>query len=160
VAEPRRGPAVWIATCGGVGYFPMAPGTAGSVVGLVLVLILAQVPLPPLWLSGVLALVAIGIFFLGVWSAGVAERHFGRVDPGPVVIDEVLGQVITFLARPDPSWKWLLAGFVLFRIFDIIKPFPARQAERLPGGWGIMTDDLVAGLYSWAAISVLGYLLS
>jgi phosphatidylglycerophosphatase A len=160
VAEPRRGPAVWIATCGGVGYFPMAPGTAGSVVGLVLVLILAQVPLPRLWLSGVLALLAIGIFFLGVWSAGVAERHFGRVDPGPVVIDEVLGQVITFLARPDPSWKWLLAGFVLFRIFDIIKPFPARQAERLPGGWGIMTDDLVAGLYSWAAISVLGYLLS
>ena len=159
MVEPRRGPAVWIATCGGVGYFPIAPGTAGSTVGLVLVLGLARAPLAPLWLSSLLALLTIGIFFLGVWSAGAAERHFGRVDPSPVVIDEVMGQLLTFLARPDASWKWLLAGFLLFRIFDIIKPFPASQAERLPGGWGIMADDFVAGLYSLAAISILGYLL-
>jgi phosphatidylglycerophosphatase A len=142
-----------------VGYFPIAPGTAGSALGLALVLAVGRAPLAPLWLSGVLALVAMGVFFLGVWTAGVAEKHFGRVDPGPVVIDEVVGQLLTFVARPDVSWKWLLAGFVLFRFFDIIKPFPARQAERLPGGWGVMTDDFVAGLYSLATVSVLGYLL-
>jgi phosphatidylglycerophosphatase A len=106
-----------------------------------------------------LAAAAVGIFFLGVWAASGAEKYFGRVDPGHVVIDEVVGQLLTFLVRPDASWKWLLAGFVLFRIFDVVKPFPARQAERLPGGWGIMTDDVVAGLYSLAAVLILGYAL-
>jgi phosphatidylglycerophosphatase A len=72
-----------------------------------------------------------------------------------VVIDEVAGQMITFLARPDASWKWLLAGFLLFRLFDVLKPFPAGRAERLPGGWGIMTDDVVAGGYALAALLVL-----
>jgi phosphatidylglycerophosphatase A len=70
-----------------------------------------------------------------------------------------VGQMLTFLARPDRSWKWLLAGFVLFRIFDVVKPFPVRQAERLPAGWGIMMDDVAAGVYSMGALLLLSYLL-
>jgi phosphatidylglycerophosphatase A len=106
-----------------------------------------------------LAGAALSIFFVGAWAAGRAEKFFGRTDPGHVVIDEVAGQLITFLARPDASWKWLLAGFVLFRFFDVVKPFPARRAERLRGGWGIMTDDVLAGLYGMAALLVLGAVL-
>jgi phosphatidylglycerophosphatase A len=73
-----------------------------------------------------------------------------------VVIDEVVGQMITFLATPRVTWKGLLAGFILFRAFDIVKPFPARRAERFPGGWGIMLDDVVAGLYSLVVLVILG----
>ena len=159
MAEQSRGVAVWIATCGGVGFFPIAPGTAGSAVGLVLVVALGRAPLEQPWRSGLLAFVALGLFFLGVWAAGAAEKHFGQIDPGPVVIDEVVGQILTFLLWPDASWMLLVAGFVLFRIFDVIKPFPARQAERLPRGWGIMTDDVAAGFYSFVVVSVLGYWL-
>jgi phosphatidylglycerophosphatase A len=159
VAEERRGPAVWIATCAGVGYFPVVPGTAGSVVGVVLVAALGRVPLARPWLWVLLASLALGIFIVGVWAAGGAEKFFGRADPRYVVIDEVVGQVLTFLARPDASWKWLLAGLVLFRIFDVVKPFPARRAERLAGGWGIMMDDVAAGAYSMVALLLLGYVL-
>jgi phosphatidylglycerophosphatase A len=155
VTEKRAGAAVWIATCGGVGYFPVAPGTAGSAVGVVLVVALGRLPVGPAWRLVPLGAAAVVVFFLGVWSAGHAERFFNRVDPRFVVIDEVAGQMITFLARPDASWKWLLAGFVLFRLFDVLKPFPAGRAERLPGGWGIMTDDVVAGGYALVALLVL-----
>lgn len=157
MTEGRRGAAVWIATSGGVGYFPLAPGTAGSAVGLVLVVALAQLPLGQPWVSVSLAVVAGAVFALGVWAAGRAEKFFGRIDPGQVVIDEVVGQMITFLARPHASWRWLLAGFVLFRIFDVVKPFPARRLERAPGGWGIMLDDVVAGGYSLVALWLLGF---
>ena len=159
MAEERRGPAVWIATCAGVGYSPVAPGTAGSVVGVVLVAALGRVPLARPWLWVLLASLALAIFIVGVWSAGGAEKFFGRVDPRYVVIDEVVGQMLTFLARPDASWKWLLAGFVLFRVFDVVKPFPARRAERLAGGWGIMMDDVAAGAYSMVVLLILGYVL-
>jgi phosphatidylglycerophosphatase A len=142
-----------------VGYFPGAPGTAGSVVGVVLVAALALVPLAWPWLWVLLASVALAIFVVGVWSAGRTEKYFGQVDPRHVVIDEVVGQMLTFLARPDASWKWLLAGFVLFRIFDVAKPFPARRLERLAGGWGIMMDDVAAGAYSMVALLILGYLV-
>lgn len=98
-----------------------------------------------------------GLFALGVWAAGHAERFFGRIDPSQVVIDEVVGQMITFLARPEASWKSLLAGFVLFRILDVVKPFPARRAERLPQGWGVMLDDIVAGVYSLLVLSLMRF---
>lgn len=120
---------------------------------------LGRVPLAWPWLWVLLGSLALGIFVVGVWSAGDAEKYFGRVDPRYVVIDEVVGQMLTFLARPDASWKWLLAGFVLFRIFDVVKPFPARRLERLAGGWGIMMDDVAAGAYSMVAMLILGYLL-
>jgi phosphatidylglycerophosphatase A len=100
-------------------------------------------------------LTAAGLFALGVWAASGAERFFGRNDPSPVVVDEVVGQMVTFLARPDASWKLLLAGFAFFRLFDVIKPFPAGRAEHLPAGWGIMTDDVVAGIYSLVVLWLL-----
>ena len=155
MAEQSRGAAVWIATCGGVGFFPIAPGTAGSAVGLVLVVVLGRAPLAQPWRSSLLAFVALGLFFLGVWAAGAAEKHFGQIDPGPVVIDEVVGQLLTFLALPGASWKWLLAGFVLFRIFDITKPWPIRKLEKLPGGWGVLADDLMAGVFAAIVLQMI-----
>jgi phosphatidylglycerophosphatase A len=128
-------------------------------VGVVLVAALGGLPVEAPWVSVSLGATAVVVFFLGVWAAGEAEKFFGRTDPGQVVIDEVAGQMITFLASPGPSWKWLLAGFVLFRIFDVLKPFPAGRAERLPRGWGIMLDDVVAGGYSLATMQVLGLLM-
>jgi len=151
--------AIWIATCAGTGYFPFAPGTAGSAVGLALVVGLRWAPLDRLWLSVAVASLAACLFLLGVWAAGKAEDFFARKDPGQVVIDEVVGQIITFVGQPRPSWKLLLAGFLLFRAFDIVKPFPAGRAERLPAGWGIMLDDVVAGVYSLGALMLLGLVI-
>ena len=158
--ERPRTAAVWIATCGGVGYFPVAPGTAGSAIGVGLVAALGTLPLPPPWFRVLLILAALSIFLIGAWAATGAEKFLGRKDPGQVVIDEVAGQVLTLVAQPDASWKWLLIAFILFRAFDIIKPFPARQAERLPGGWGIMMDDMAAGAYAAAGLAILGRIFS
>lgn len=159
MVEGRRGAAVWIATCGGVGYCPVAPGSAGAAVGVALVAALAHVPLGRAWIWGALAATAVGIFALGVWATGRAEKFFGRPDPSQAVVDEVVGQMITFLAQPGAGWRWLVAGFVLFRMFDVVKPFPAGRAERVSGGWGIMLDDVAAGGYSLAALWLLGALL-
>jgi phosphatidylglycerophosphatase A len=156
VVKERRSLSIWIATGLGSGYFPLAPGTAGSALGLVLVIAFRQTSLRPPWLAICLAAFTGLLFLVGVWSAGKAEKVFGRVDPGQVVIDEVAGQIITFVATPRVAWKGLILGFILFRALDIIKPFPARRAERFSGGWGIMVDDLVAGLYSLIVLVVLG----
>ena len=155
----HRGVAVWIATSGGVGLFPIWPGTVGAAVGLVAVAALQRLPLTTAGLDVVVGLTASGIFGLGVWAAGRAERYFGCSDPSPVVVDEVVGQMVTFLLCPAASWKVLLAGFAIFRFFDVIKPFPAGRAEHLPAGWGIMTDDVVAGIYSMAGLSAVGLVL-
>ena len=159
MAEPRRGLAVWIATSAGAGYFPIAPGTAGSAVGVLIVAGLERLPLQVAWQMALIGIIAAGLFAAGVWAAGEAEKFFGRIDPGQVVIDEVVGQMVTLLARPRASWMWLLAGFLLFRAFDIIKPFPARRAERLRGGWGIMVDDGIAGIYGLVVMVVAGFVL-
>lgn len=159
MAEPRRGLAVWIATSAGAGYFPIAPGTAGSTVGVLIVAGLERLPLQVAWQMALIGIIAAGLFAAGVWAAGEAEKFFGRIDPGQVVIDEVVGQMVTLLARPRASWMWLLAGFLLFRAFDIIKPFPARRAERLRGGWGIMVDDGIAGIYGLVVMVVAGFVL-
>lgn len=125
--------------------------------GVALVAGLGRIPLRAPWTAVTLPLVAGCLFGLGVWTAGEAEKFFGRVDPGQVVIDEVVGQIVTFLGHPRPSWKLLIAGFVLFRILDVIKPFPARRAEHARAGWGIMWDDVVAGAYALAGVVLLGY---
>ena len=156
MADQKAGPAVWIATAAGVGYFPVAPGTAGSLVGVAFVVALAQLPVGRAAEMAALAAAALAIFALGVWAAGQAESFFGRIDPGQVVVDEVAGQMLTFLLVPNFTWKWLLAGFLLFRTFDIVKPFPARQAERIPRGWGIMLDDVLAGLYAMVVLAIIG----
>ena len=158
-ADRRRTLPVWVATVAGAGYFPVAPGTVGSAVGVLLVAALDVLPLAASGHDALLALLVAVIFFLGVWAAGQSEQFFGRTDPGHVVIDEVAGQMVAFLLIPHPSWKLLLAGFALFRVFDITKPFPAGRAERLPGGWGIMLDDVIAGVYALGALAFLGYIV-
>jgi len=130
-----------VATGFGSGYSPFAPGTAGSLVGLVLFLPLAGLAWPvQLAATAVLTLV-------GVFAAGRVARVVERKDPGLVVVDEVAGQWITFLALPVTPVT-ALAGFLLFRVMDIVKPWPARDLERLPGGLGIMADDVAAGIYA------------
>ncbi len=91
------------------------------------------------------------LFAIGVWAADRAAKYIGSKDPQIVVIDEVSGQIVALvpvLLRGVANWKYLVLGFILFRVFDIWKPFPVRQAERLPGGWGIMADDWLAGVYA------------
>jgi phosphatidylglycerophosphatase A len=134
--------ALAIATCGGSGYFPIAPGTIGSAVGLVVFFAVRSAG----WLS--LEVAAIGLTLVaGAWAATVAEHALARKDPGPVVIDEVLGMLVTMVLVPA-TLGTVIAGFFLFRLFDVIKPFPADRLERAPRGWGIMLDDLMAGVYA------------
>lgn len=138
--------ALLVATSGYVGYFPIAPGTAGSLAGLALWAAIRAAASPALELA------AIGIVLVaGIWAAGVAEQVLGQDDPGPVVIDEVLGMLITLALLPV-SWAGALVGFLLFRVFDIVKPYPAGRLERLHGGSGIMLDDAMAGLYAYAVM--------
>jgi phosphatidylglycerophosphatase A len=136
--------AVACATALGVGYAPFAPGTFGSAAGLLVWWLLPASPV-------VQGSAIVAVFVLGVWSASVAERHFNKTDPGFVVIDEVLGMLVTLLLNPV-GWGGAFAGFFLFRIFDVIKPYPANRLERLHGGMGIMADDAMAGIYANLAL--------
>lgn len=142
-----------IATGGGFGYSPFAPGTAGSIPGVLLAW--------GLWHLGGSLAVLLGLAVaipLGLWAAEAASRHFGAEDPGPVVIDEVAGQLVTLLfVTPTPLA--LVLGFLLFRVADVLKPFPARRLEDLPGGSGIMADDLAAGVYANLALQLTLWLL-
>jgi phosphatidylglycerophosphatase A len=145
-----RAVAVALATAGHTGWFPVAPGTVGSAVGVVLWWALRAAGAT---LAVELA-VAAALFVAGAWAASETERALGVTDPGPVVIDEVMGMCVTLIAAPL-SWPAVIAGFVLFRVFDIVKPPPARRLERLHGGWGIMADDLAAAIYAWAGLQIL-----
>src|SRR5207247_6759930 len=130
---PRPMFALALATVLGVGYVPFAPGTFGSAAGLVLWWAL------PASASAQAAAIVI-LFVIGSWSGSVAERHFNTTDPGPVVIDEVMGMLITLFLNPV-GWLGAFGAFMLFRIFDVIKPYPSNRLERLPGGIGVMADD-------------------
>ncbi|MCP3977947.1 MAG: phosphatidylglycerophosphatase A [bacterium] len=134
-------PWIILASGFGSGYSPFAPGTAGSAVGLALFAPLAWYG--PAWAPWVACLV---FSLLGFPAAAAGERHFGKKDPGPVVIDEIAGQMLTLLWLPATPAVWI-AGFFVFRVLDIFKPFPARRLEALGGGSGIMADDLVVGVY-------------
>ena len=141
--------AVALATAGYAGFFPFAPGTVGSVVGVAV------------WAAARLAgatavaevLLVVALLVVGALAASEAERRLGTTDPGPVVIDEVMGQCVTLIAAPL-TWNTAVLGFLLFRVFDIVKPPPARQLERAHGGWGIMLDDLAAGAYAAIVLRV------
>ncbi|NKB50223.1 MAG: phosphatidylglycerophosphatase A [Alphaproteobacteria bacterium] len=132
----------FLATGGGSGNLPMAPGTWGSLVALPCAAVLAMLGGP--WLLSLAILLA---FVVGVWASGVYAEAIGLGDPGSVVIDEFAGQWLAILPVAL-DWRYYLVAFVLFRIFDITKPWPCRPAERAPGGVGIMLDDMVAGLYA------------
>ncbi|HEX7485166.1 MAG TPA: phosphatidylglycerophosphatase A, partial [Vicinamibacterales bacterium] len=139
--------AILLATFGYVGHFPIAPGTAGSAAALLLYAALRLVGSPVV----VDVAVILVLFAAGCWAGTVAEAHYGRTDPGYVVLDEVIGTLLTLLFVPV-TWVGVIVGFLLFRGFDIVKPFPARQCERLHGGLGIMSDDAVAGVYGNLAL--------
>ena len=139
--------ALGIATALGLGFAPFAPGTVGSAACLALWMVL---PRTDGWLW--LAIIVVAVF--GTWAAGVAERRYQARDPGVVVIDEVLGMLITLFAI-RPGWRLALAGFVLFRLFDVIKPYPINRLERLPGGLGIMADDAMAAIYANIGLRLL-----
>jgi phosphatidylglycerophosphatase A len=135
--------AVFIATVGYCGYFPFAPGTVGSAAGLLFYALV--------WWSGSPVVeigMIVGLFAAGVWAGTTAERYFGGVDPGPIVMDEVVGMLITLAFIPNLEWSGLLAGFVLFRVFDVVKPYPAGRFEELHGGLGVMADDAMAAVYA------------
>jgi phosphatidylglycerophosphatase A len=158
---PERG-AILFATWFGCGYAPVASGTVATAAAIPLQLAVALLPPPGarLWVQAA-AIVVVSIF--GAIAAGILERRLGRDDPSEAVIDEVAGYLVTMFLVP-PSIVTVACGFLLFRIFDIVKPWPAGPAERLGGGRGIMADDLICGVYAclilhagmWAIGSRLG----
>lgn len=154
----RRSPvAALLATGLGTGFSPVAPGTAGSLLGLAVTELLVAA-------SGTLAawLFALASALVGVWAAGRAAAGRGVKDPGEVVIDEVAGQAIALAtlhtalpapARPGPTWGLVVAAFLLFRLLDVVKPGPVGRLEELPGGLGVMADDLLAGAIAGVVVA-------
>jgi len=132
--------ALALASAFGVGYIPFASGTFGSAAGL---LVWWLVPAT----AAAQGLAIVALFVIGSWCGGVAERHFGRTDPRQVVIDEVMGMLITLFLNPV-GWIGAFAGFLLFRLFDVIKPYPSNRLELLHGGVGVMADDGMAAIYA------------
>lgn len=135
---------IWIATWFGCGYFPYGPGTVGSLAAAVVAGLLWRYAVHP---QLILLLLTAALFAPGVWASTRTARAFNRKDPGMVVVDEVLGQWVALLGARHLSAGTLVVGFVLFRLFDIWKPPPVRQLEKLPEGLGIVADDIAAGIY-------------
>ena len=157
----------------GVGYLPLAPGTWGSMVGVAIYLgisdLVANVARlfqanisgfgwdPFLsWVHAIILIAFLIFTLLGVWAAGRATELLGDLDPSKAVVDEVIGQLLTFLFIPFTfSWKIILAGFILFRLFDIWKPYPIDSLQNLPAGIGVCADDILAGVYAGGCLSII-----
>ncbi|MGB7207364.1 MAG: phosphatidylglycerophosphatase A [Pyrinomonadaceae bacterium] len=155
----------------GVGYLPIAPGTWGSMVGVLIYLGAARLVdylslFPPFygsiaddliaWFHAFFAIIFLLFCLLGVWAAGRSTELFGNSDPSQAVVDEVIGQLIVFLFVPfGITWPFILAGFLLFRLFDIWKPYPIDDLQTLPGGVGICADDILAGVYAGICLSII-----
>lgn len=131
------------------GYSPIAPGTVGSVVAF----------LPYILIPDFRGLLLLGVtvlcYFLGVWASFRVEQDSGQHDPGQINLDEVVGQWIALLFLPKEGWLVWGTAFILFRIFDIFKPFPVNRSQHLNGGWGVMTDDVLAGIYANLVLQIL-----
>ncbi|MEP6848432.1 MAG: phosphatidylglycerophosphatase A [Acidobacteriota bacterium] len=162
----------------GVGYIPLAPGTWGSAVGVLIYLAASQMvnffhftvrinssvrseflglseAAQAAWLFTLIVILFVLLCLIGIWASGRSAPIFGNADPSQAVIDEVMGQLLVFFFAPfGISWPFILAGFLLFRLFDIWKPYPIRALEVLPGGLGICADDLVAGVYAGVCLAV------
>jgi phosphatidylglycerophosphatase A len=149
VNAPIRSAAWAVATWFGCGLVPIAPGTVGTLGAI-----------PVYWLAvrggpAVVAGAALLVTLAGVWAASVVSRELGTKDPSLVVVDEVGGMLVTMIPAGAFSWPAVAAGFVLFRLLDIAKPWPIRALEKLPGGWGIVLDDIAAGAVAAAALAAL-----
>jgi len=141
-----------IGTWFGCGFSPTAPGTVGSLAALVIAIALNVYAGSG---RGTFLLLAAILLIPGIWAAGVVARSENIRDPHIVVVDEVIGQWVTLAGAATLNWKTWLAAFLLFRLFDIWKPPPVRQLEHLRGGWGIVADDVMAGVYGALAIVIL-----
>lgn len=148
----KKGIAKLIATFFYVGYFPYAPGTLGTLAAVPLYYLVSRLPY---YFYIPFTLIFI---ILSVWAAGVTEDIFGEKDPGLIVADEVSGYLVTMILIPF-SLTNLVIGFFLFRLFDIVKPPPARRAEKLAGGLGVVTDDLMSGVYANIVLQIISRLL-
>ena len=138
-----------IATGFGVGYSPLAPGTLGTLIAIPVYYFLSEIPSP------IYEITLTGFFFLSVWISQNAEISFGKKDDQRIVIDEIMGFLITMLWVPK-TIRFVLIGFFLFRFFDILKPFPIRRLERrLKGGFGVVLDDVMAGVYANIVLHLL-----
>lgn len=135
------------------GYAPLASGTVGTLVGIAIYILLNQLPLK---LYGILTS-AIVVF--GIWLSSRAEEILGEKDSGVIVIDEIAGFLVTMFALPM-TWQTIVIGFFVFRAFDVFKPFPIRRIDqRLPGGWGVMLDDVLAGVYANLTVHLLRWVM-
>jgi phosphatidylglycerophosphatase A len=149
-----RRPHHWLAYGFGAGLSPWAPGTVGTVAAIPLYLLLAELPL--MGYLGVLLL----FFGLGLWACGKTARELNAHDPSAIVWDEILGYLLTMAAAP-PGWLWMALGFVLFRFFDILKPWPIRELDRkVSGGLGVILDDLLAGAMAWLVLRAAAALVN
>lgn len=145
--------ALVLATFGYVGYFPIAPGTAGSLAALVLFALVRWIGMPAFEIATIVV-----VLVSGIWAANATEHVLGQKDPGAIVIDEVLGMLMTLALLPLSTFG-IFVGFVLFRLFDVVKPFPAARMEHLKGGPGVMLDDAVAGVYAHLSLRLLALLV-
>ena len=144
----RVGVAKVIATFFFTGHSPVAPGTAGTLAAIPLYYVLSFTPVY------IYLLLTVLITLVSVWASGVAEGIYGKTDPGQVVADEVCGFLVTMVLVPATLSK-IFMGFLFLRLFDIAKPYPVRKLEKFSGGWGIVSDDLAAGVYACIAIHIL-----
>ena len=144
---------MFIATCGYLGYVPVAPGTFGSAAGLAVFFAVRSTG--SVWVE--LAAIVV-LFAIGVWSGTIAEDHLGGIDPGPVVLDEVVGMLMTLALLPV-NLTGAIVGFFIFRVLDVVKPWPSAQFEKLPGGLGVMADDGMAAIYGNLLLRGLIFLL-
>ena len=146
--------AMALATVLGAGFAPVAPGTAGALVSVGVWLILQRwFPMALHWPTHAVWLVIVTA--VGIWASTRAEMSLGATDPKQVVIDEFIGQQIAYFGLAPLGWKSLLLGFLLFRLFDVWKPFPIRQSQELKGGWGIVVDDVLAGVYAVIVLALV-----
>ena len=148
-ARPRWGNPVHLLAFGlGSGAFPLAPGTMGTPAAVPIYLLMRPLP------DWAYLLLVVFLFLLGIWLCGTTSRDLGVHDHGGIVWDEFVGFWITMFMIP-PQWYWLLLGFVLFRFFDIIKPFPIKWLDnKVKGGFGIMVDDVLAGVFAWIILII------
>ena len=159
-----------LTTCG-VGYLPLAPGTFGSLVGVMIYLAVAwaeanvgiyfsengwRLEQISAWFIAINLILLLLFCLLGIWASGKATRLFKHKDPGKIVVDEVMGQLLVFLFIPfGAHWFYIVSGFLLFRLFDIWKPYPIDSLETLPAGIGVCADDLLAGVYGGVCLATL-----